>query len=65
MASHSAFLLALFNGQATGVPPLNKGYDMTIAKFGSDPTWQAYNKVTPALIPTLKSVGAWLKGSYA
>ena len=59
------FLLALFNGQATGVPPLNKGYDMTIAKFGSDPTWQAYNKVTPALIPTLKSVGAWLKGSYA
>jgi len=56
------FLLKLFSGQANGVPPLNKGYDLTIAKFGKDAAWQAYNAKTPLLLPTWASAAAWLRG---
>ena len=56
------FLLALFSGQANGTPPLNKGYDMTLAKFGGDSAWQAYNGKTPVLLPSPRSVLAWVKG---
>ena len=64
-AASPLFLYALFNAQATGTPPgsgLAKGYDLTLAKFGNDPTWQAYNAATPQLLPTLASVQAWLRG---
>ena len=56
------FLFALFNGQATGVPPLNKGFEMTLARFGSDPAWQAYDAKTPKLLPTIRSLGHFLSG---
>lgn len=56
------FLFTLFNGQATGVPPLNKGFDMTLARFGNDAAWQAYDAKTPVLLPTIRSVGHFLAG---
>ena len=57
------FLFALFNGQATGVPPLDKGYKMTLEKFGADATWQAYNARTPPLFPSPGSIARWLRGA--
>jgi len=60
------FLLSLFSVQAnggSGLEGLNKGYEVTLAKFGNDPQWQEYNRRTPTLLPTLTSVLAWLRGA--
>jgi len=56
------FLLALFSGQANGVPPLNKGFDMVMAKHGGTAAFQEYDKLTPRLIPTLGSLWRCLTG---
>lgn len=58
-----AFLFMLFSGQANGVPPLNKGFDMMMAKHGSSKAFQEYDAVTPRLIPTLASIARWLRGA--
>ena len=58
-----AFLLLLFSGQANGVPPLNKGFDMMMAKHGGAKAFQEYDAITPRLIPTLGSVARWLRGT--
>lgn len=59
------FLFALFSGQANGVPPLNKGFDMVMAKHGSTAAFQDYDRLTPRLIPTLGSVWRWVRGGGA
>ena len=53
------FLFALFFGQANGVPPLEKEYEMTLARFGADAAFQEYAASTPRLLPTLQSITAW------
>lgn len=58
-----AFLLMLFSGQSNGVPPLNKGFDMMMAKHGGTKAFQDYDAITPRLIPTLSSLVRWLKGA--
>lgn len=60
------FLFALFSAQAFGVPKgsgFSKGFDLTMAKFGQDPAWQAYSARTPPFIPSVASVMATLRGS--
>ena len=58
-AASPLFLFALFSGQANGVPPLEKGYEMTLARFGADAAFQEYAASTPRLLPTLQSITAW------
>jgi protein-S-isoprenylcysteine O-methyltransferase Ste14 len=56
------FLFALFSAQANGTPPLNKGFDLNLAKHGASEAFKAYDRITPRLLPTAKSVITWLRG---
>lgn len=56
------FLFALFSGQANGVPPLDKGYELTLARFGSNQEWRTYDACTPRLLPNLKSIRTFITG---
>lgn len=54
--------------RSNGVPAgsgLSKGFDMNVARWGENAAWQAYDKATPRLIPNLKSIGAFFRGSIA
>ena len=59
------FLYWLFNGQAQGVPPLDKGFLLMMKRYGEDAAFLEYDRVTPRFLPTMASFGRWLRGPGA
>lgn len=57
-----AFLYLLFSGQANGNPPLDKGFLLMMKRHGDDAAFQAYDRLTPRLFPTMASAWRCLRG---